>query len=121
MLSFCWGGFSITTLVNSSTLSYIPVFHTCSISNSPATGSVLHFYLLLFYSNVFSIVQTSSTAGFPDCLSFADFRRQFEVLRITPFESGDVDGGDSVFDEREVNTTFIVLDRVGDDSCKFAF
>ena len=49
------------------------------------------------------------TAGFPDCLSFADFRRQFEVLRITPFESGDVDGGDSVFDEREVNTAFIFL------------
>ena len=45
-------------------------------------------------------------AGFPDCLSFTDFRRQFEVLRITPFESGDVDGGDSVFDEREVKLFF---------------
>ncbi|KAL5255542.1 hypothetical protein ACHWQZ_G010943 [Mnemiopsis leidyi] len=45
--------------------------------------------------------------GFPDCLSFTDFRRQFEVLRITPFESGDVDGGDSVFDEREAVITIL--------------
>ena len=40
--------------------------------------------------------------GYPDSLNFADFRRQFEVLRIQPFEGGE--GGDAVFDEREVGS-----------------
>ena len=42
-------------------------------------------------------------SGFPDCLGFSDFRRQFEVLRTTPFESPDGESGDAVFDEREVS------------------
>ncbi|XP_063674663.1 unconventional myosin-XVIIIa-like isoform X2 [Bolinopsis microptera] len=53
--------------------------------------------------------------GYPDCLSFADFRRQFEVLRLTPFEGADADGGDSVFDEREAVIT-ILEDCELDDS-----
>ena len=38
--------------------------------------------------------------GFPDSLNFADFRRQFEVLRVSPYEGKE--GNDNLFDEREV-------------------
>ena len=44
-------------------------------------------------------------SGFPDCLGFSDFRRQFEVLRTTAFEAVEGESGDAVFDEREVNST----------------
>ena len=78
--------------------SYIPTLcTTCSRFNSHVLQKL----------GTFSLV-TYCQPGFPDCLSFADFRRQFEVLRITPFEGGEAacDGGDSVFDEREVRLSF---------------
>ena len=40
--------------------------------------------------------------GFPDSLNFADFRRQFEVLRVSAYEGKE--DNDTLFDEREVTS-----------------
>lgn len=60
-------------------------------------SEIWHSFILI---KVADVDLTERTLGFPDSMAFSDFRRQFEVLRITPFEGGETE--DSVFDEREV-------------------
>ena len=54
----------------------------------------------------------SPLTGYPDSLHFADFRRQFEVLRVAPLSVED--DRETEFDEREVGHLSLHLDGLHD-------